>query len=167
VNARKIQPIWYLPASAFNFSDDEDEDPSGLPGPKSLVKHAGNKKVSVQDASDDDGYGSMPDLLSASESEDTDDEIDEDTSDSSADEAEDDTSDDESGYNTEEEEELRAYLKQSMEMMTADPEFFENKEESGDKYAEERKGNPFLNVLKSLRGTKACFPLRRDLLKDW
>lgn len=102
---------------------------------------------------DDDGYGSMPELLSASESEGTDEEMDEDTSDTDENEEADGEGDDESAYNTEDEEELRTFLKNGIDLMTSQPELFDGPGEViTDKYAEERKSNPFLKMLKSLKG---------------
>ena len=63
-----------------------------------------------------------------------------------------------SGYNTEEEDELRDLLREAMDI-AHESAFFDptNSSPDPDAYAEERKSNPFLKLLGSLRGTFFCF----------
>ena len=61
---------------------------------------------------------------------------------------------DESGYDTDEEDMLRDMLREAMDTAMATPDFFDTKNDAPefDALAEERKGNPFLKLLGSLRG---------------
>ena len=95
----------------------------------------------------------MPGLQSVSNS--SEDESDDDIDSESDDGGED---SDGSGYNTEEEDELRDLLREAMDI-AHESAFFDptNSSPIPDAYAEERKSNPFLKLLGSLRGTSFSF----------
>jgi hypothetical protein len=95
-----------------------------------------------------DSTSSLPALLSASDTptSTSDHEID---SDSESDEDLEDS--DGSGYNTEEEDELRDLLREAMDT-AHESGFFDTTSPGSGAYAEERKSNPFLKLLGSLRG---------------
>lgn len=104
----------------------------------------------------DDSDGSMPELQSVSNSSDTDSDSD---SDSDSD-MEYDDDDAESGYNTEEEDELRELLREAMDAAVENDLFQStNVPPEIDPFSEEdRKGNPFLKLLGSLRGMSIFSP---------
>ncbi|KAN0091136.1 hypothetical protein V8E55_004702 [Tylopilus felleus] len=154
-------PQWssfYMPNLRNNDSDSDDDLPSipRLKGPGQ--KRAGNKKskklLAITDgrADDDDSNGSMPDLQSVSDSSD---ENDDDLYVSENEEEEEgDEDDDDTAYDSEDEELHRTMLREAMDAAMATPEFFDPKSTvpEFDTLAEERKGNPFLELLGSLRG---------------
>lgn len=127
-----------------------------------LVKSTGQKRtggkkkpkklLTITDGrADDDDDGSMPELQTVSDSSG---ENDEDIFASENDEEEESDDDDESDYDSEEEEVYRTMLREAMDTAMAVPEFFDPKSTvpEFDALAEERKGNPFLKLLGSLRG---------------
>lgn len=62
--------------------------------------------------------------------------------------------DNESGYDTEEEEYMRDLLREAMDRAHANPDFMDNTKPFTDaQLADERKDNPFIKLLGSLRGT--------------
>lgn len=154
-----------MPNLRNNDSDSDDDLPSipRLKGPGQ--KRAGNKKskklLAITDgrADDDDSNGSMPDLQSVSDSSD---ENDDDLYVSENEEEEGDEDDDDTAYDSEDEELHRTMLREAMDAAMATPEFFDPKSTvpEFDTLAEERKGNPFLKLLGSLRGkvTKLYIP---------
>ena len=145
VKARQINPIWHLPASALDLEDT---------GAKSVVKHTGNKRVTIEEERNN-GYDSMPELLSASESEDSGNETDTDFSDTESEEEKTDGPDDESTDDSEEDEEMRTMIKQAWEHVMSDPQLFG--EDVKDSRVEERKENHFIKLLSNLRGTISFF----------
>lgn len=155
--ARKRIPRWTtLRISRDDYSDLEDDD---TPNRKGLVKRgAGGKKpvAALMDTaweSDD----SMPGLLDVSNSSEDDDQ-DDSLSDYSDDEEEDDDDDDsDSEYDEDEKEELKRMHREAQNLANASPEMFEP--EGKEKYATERKKNPFLKLLGNLRGRFSGFSL--------
>jgi hypothetical protein len=119
-------------------------------------KRPSKKMLAITDGrGDDESDGSMPELQSVSDSSDEseDDMIDSDQNFGD----EDDDSDEygtESDYDSDEEEQYRNMLREAMDTAMAIPEFFDAKTEvpEFEAIAEERKGNPFLKLLGSLRG---------------
>ena len=147
----QITPQWHATKAPKNKavydSDDDDDD---MPK-RNLVRGKGEKNIpfaiTMGDNSDSDG--SMPSLQTVSNS------SDEDLSDSDyEDEDDEDDESDESGYDTDEEDMLRDMLREAMDTAMAMPDFFDTKTDAPefDALAEERKGNPFLKLLGSLRG---------------
>jgi hypothetical protein len=119
-------------------------------------KRPSKKMLAITDGrGDDESDGSMPELQSVSDSSD---ESDDDMIDSDQNFGdEDDDSDEygtESDYDSDEEEQYRNMLREAMDTAMAIPEFFDAKTEVPEFEAitEERKGNPFLKLLGSLRG---------------
>lgn len=141
------------PSAADPGSDDDD-----TPRDKRVVvgsKAAGNaKKKRLQITSGEDGYesnSSMPGLLDVSNSEEDDEEEEsEDYSDEDEDEEDDSDDDDEASdeYNSDEEEEIRHMFREAMNTYNENPDIVDD----ADKYADERKKNPFLKLLGSLKG---------------
>lgn len=104
---------------------------------------------------DYDSGDSMPGLLEVSDSEDE--EVDDDylsdtDQDDDSDGDDDDDFDEEDGGDFDEEEDLRKQYRQAMNIFAEMPEIFDLPPDSTDKYAKERKNNPFLNLLGKLRG---------------
>lgn len=114
------------------------------------------KTLAITDGNDSDG--SMPSLETVSDSSDNDeDDDDEDDlweSGSEQEYQEEDDDDDESGYDTDEEEELKAMLRDAMESAArTDSEYLNpGKEFDISQLEQEKKGNPFIKLLGSLRG---------------
>jgi hypothetical protein len=182
-------PQWsalYVPHLAGYDSDSDNGDSSSLVKSKGRrrrgpLKRPPKKMLAITDGRTDyDSDGSMPSLQSVSDS----DESEEDILDSDNIGYEDDDSDEyetESGYDTDEEELYRTMLREAMDTAMAIPEFFDAKTEvpEFEAMAEERKGNPFLKLLGSLRGwlapmvyafaysvtQDACSPLARGLVQ--
>ncbi|KAG9316615.1 hypothetical protein JVU11DRAFT_2669 [Chiua virens] len=136
-------PQWssfYMPDLCAYDSDSDGEQPL-MPRLKSTGhrRSSGRKKpkkfLAIKDVEDDDNDSSMPELQSVSDSSG---ESDEDIFVSDTDKKVESEYDDESDYDSEEEELYRTITKATV------PEF--------DALAEERKGNPFLKLLGSLRG---------------
>lgn len=159
--AHRRIPQWsafYMPNLRIYESDSDDEQLS-MPLSKSTgQKRSGGKKkpkklLAITDGrADDDSNSSMPELQSVSDSSD---ENDEDIFVSENDEEEEsDEEEDESDYDSEEEEVYRTMLREAMDTAMAIPDFFDPKSTvpEFDALAEERKGNPFLKLLGSLRG---------------
>ncbi|KAF8844311.1 hypothetical protein BDN67DRAFT_765829 [Paxillus ammoniavirescens] len=167
--ALRRTPQWssfYMPNLRTYAYDSDDE---GMPN--SLVKSTGPKRNGTKkrqkkllaitdghaddDDDDVDSNSSMPGLQSVSDSSE---ESNEDILgfDNDAEPSEDDDSDydDESDYDSEEEELYRTMLREAMDTAMAIPEFFDPKTAvpEFDALTEERKGNPFLKLLGSLRG---------------
>ncbi|KAG0698134.1 hypothetical protein DFH29DRAFT_991187 [Suillus ampliporus] len=163
--ALRRTPQWsafYVPHLAGHDSD-SDGDSLGLMPVKNkggrkggAPKRPSKKMLAITDGhADDESDGSMPELQSVSDSSD---ESDDDMLDSDQNFGdEDDDSDEyetESEYDSDEEEQYRNMLREAMDTAMAIPEFFDAKTEvpEFEAMAEERKGNPFLKLLGSLRG---------------
>jgi len=123
-------------------------------GPGSSTKKGNKKKpkepLRVTNAGHVPTDSDMPALQSLSGTDNTDDDDDDDEF--PLDEDEDDD-DDESGYNTEEEDEIRELLREAMDTAhEADWLSGSNLPKEIDPFEDDRKGNPFLKLLGSLRG---------------
>ncbi|KZT72233.1 hypothetical protein DAEQUDRAFT_723437 [Daedalea quercina L-15889] len=148
---KQITPQWHAvkaPKGNSAYDSDDDDMPK-----RSLVKSKGGKKktpLAITMGDDDDSDGSMPSLQTVSDSSDEQ-ASDEDYSDY---DDEDDEDEDGSGYDTDEEDMLRDMLREAMDTAMATPDFFDSKGAAPefDALADERKGNPFLKLLGSLRG---------------
>jgi hypothetical protein len=164
--ALRRTPQWsafYVPHFAGHDSDSDDGGNLGLIPVKSKGgrkggghKRPSKKMLAITDGrGDDESDGSMPELQSVSDSSD---ESDDDMIDSDQNFGDgDDDSDEyetESEYDSDEEEQYRNMLREAMDTAMAIPEFFDAKTEvpEFEAIAEERKGNPFLKLLGSLRG---------------
>ena len=158
-DAHRRTPQWtavFTPNLAIPNYDSDGEDLT-----KSLVKSGSRKNGSKQqrkllaitDGRTDDGYESMPGLQSVSDTSD-DGDTDYNDTDEEGDDDDGDDDDDETAYDSEEEELYRNFLREAMDAAMAIPEFFDRKVDvpEFDTMAEERKGNPFLKLLSSLRG---------------
>jgi len=167
-DALRRTPQWsalYVPLLPGYDSGSEDEDEDSF----SLVKSKGRKRrgppkrppkklLAITDGRvDDENDDSMPELQSVSDSSDESDDVIRDSDGMVDDDDNSDESETESGYNTDEEEQYRTMLREAMDTAMAIPEFFDAKTEvpEFDAMAEERKNNPFLKLLGSLRGCVA------------
>lgn len=142
-------PQWhsyYIPSAG---GDSDSDSPLALVQSSKTKGNSQRKRLAI--TSGRDPYDSMPELQSVSNSSGEDS-----NSDSDSDSDEDDESDDESGYDTEREDELRDLRREAMDIVSEIPGFFDPKSQIGkefDAFQEERKGNPFLKILGSLRGS--------------
>lgn len=148
-DAHHRTPQWcsyYMP----DLDEDSDSDSDGPPDLSSASRKGdrkGRKLLAITNGTAEDSDGSMPELQSVSNSSE---EGSEDSESGSGDDGED---DDESGYDTEQEDELRDLLREAMDT-AVEADFFDSSNVSPEinPFAEERKGNPFLKLLGSLRG---------------
>lgn len=164
--ALRRTPQWsafYVPHLAGHDSDSDDGGNLGLIPVKSKGgkkggghKRPSKKMLAITDGhGDDESDGSMPELQSVSDSSD---ETDDDMMDSDQNFGDEDDDSDEYGteseYDSDEDEQYRNMLREAMDTAMAIPEFFDAKTEvpEFEAIAEERKGNPFLKLLGSLRG---------------
>lgn len=151
-------PQWHSINIPHERYDEDSDSPPGLKAvSKRGAKPSKKKKIlALTNGDSDDSNGSMPELQSVSDSSESEQESDAD-SDSGTDSGVEDSDD---GYDTDEEDELRELIREGMDAaMEHGPDFFApgtNRDDFKDFYAlaEERKGNPFLKLLGSLRG--AC-----------
>lgn len=131
--------------------------------PPDLVPFSGNKKkangkpdkkrLAIAGPGYNDDNGSMPSLQTISDT--SEDEDFDDDDDFEEDEDSDEESEDEDEYYDEEEEDhLREMLREAMDVAAADPDFYDPRKNAQefDGMAQERKGNPFIKLLGSLRG---------------
>lgn len=126
----------------------------GLNDPETTTKGKGGKKrLAITSGNDYDSDGSMPSLQTVSDSSEAEDDSDmsEEFSEAGSDY---DDGDDESDWDTDEEEELKHQLREAMNVAMATPDFSDAKTPvpEFDTLAEERRDNPFLKLLGSLRG---------------
>lgn len=133
-----------------NYSDDDEDQSKALVPAKFKPK---TKRLAITAA--EDSNDSMPELQSVSNSSDGEGEDSEEESD---DEDEDDEDDEESVYDEEREDEIRDMLREAMDM-GHESEWMHsvNVPAEIDPLLEERKGNPFIKLLGSLRGTSYSF----------
>ncbi|PPQ87476.1 hypothetical protein CVT25_008212 [Psilocybe cyanescens] len=135
-------PQWSAHATLPDIGEDSDSDEFGSRGNKGRKKKT--LAITAGNASSD---GSMPGLQSVSNTSDDDDGDDDD----SEYETEYESSDD--GYNTEEEDEIREMYREAMDAAHEADWFDANVPAGVDPFLQEdRKGNPFLKILGSLRG---------------
>lgn len=139
---RNIKPSWHgSPGARKNGGDDTP--------PAHLNRRNGGKPKQLAIMNGDESDGSMPSLQTVSDSSDEDDDGDEYDDDEGS---ESDGSND--GYDTDEEDELRDMLREAMDTAVASSDFYNMNGPAPefDALAEDRKGNPFLKLLGSLRG---------------
>jgi hypothetical protein len=164
--ALRRTPQWsafYIPHLSGYDSESDNGDSSTLIKSQGRRKRGAPKRppkkmLAITDGRADESDGSMPSLQSVSDSSgDSDDDILD--SDDFDDDDDSDEYETESGYDTDEEEQYRAMLREAMDAAMAIPEFFDAKTEvpEFEAMAEERKGNPFLKLLGSLRGRVTSF----------
>ncbi len=143
---RKVKPSWHgWGGGKRNGGDELAVVPSK--GGK------GGKKKPLAITNGDESDDSMPSLQTVSDSSDEEDEEYVDDDDDFYDNDEDSEGSDED-YDEDEEDELRDLLREAMDTAVASSDFYNNKGPAPefDHLAEERKGNPFLKLLGSLRG---------------
>ena len=157
-------PQWhafYIPGAGKDAHDDLDGPPS-LYNARDKTPKKKRLAISNRPANEDESDGSMPGLQTASSSgEDSDVGKDDDSDDDDDDDDED--SDYESEYDEEFEDEMREMRREAMDIAAAIPEFFDPAKPLPDEFKnlkEERKGNPFLKLLGSLRGMVLSSPSR-------
>lgn len=152
-------PQWhsfYIPSLAEHPDEDSDGPPSLLPFGKGRLKgdkKGDKKRLAITNGAAPDSDDSMPELQSVSESSDSD----SDSCESDSDHDDDDDDEDSDGYDTDEEDELREMMREAMDAAMENGNFFDPRADPNDfkafhDLAEERKGNPFLQLLGSLRG---------------
>jgi len=147
--AFKVQPKWS--SSYFDrLAEGLDEDEEGPDGQPRLFKKKKKTLALMAPGDEEDSEGSMPPLQSVSNSSE-----DDDYSDFDDDEEDDDENfeTDESDYDTDEEDEIRELMKEAMDRGHECNMFDSNAPGDMDPLKEdEKKGNPFLKALGSLRG---------------
>ncbi len=145
---KKVKPMWHGWDPKYRRKNGEDDlalVPSGKGGGK-----GGKKKKPLAITNGDDSDDSMPSLQTVSDSSEEEDEEPDDDDDDDADDADSDGSED---YDTDEEDELRDWLREAMDTAVASSDFYaQGPAPEFDALADERKGNPFLKLLGSLRG---------------
>lgn len=151
-NALKRTPRWHsFKITGLANDEDSDYDSDGPPKLTPIGKKREKKQLQITRGGEDGSDDSMPGLQSVSNSSD-DEESDEDSA--SEDDDDDDDSDDESGYDTEQEDEMRDMLREAMDT-AIEADFFALNADAPpelDPLADDRKSNPFLKLLGSLRG---------------
>ncbi|KAH9935650.1 uncharacterized protein B0H18DRAFT_419553 [Fomitopsis serialis] len=149
----QFTPQWHAVKApkGKNAYDSDDDMPK-----HNLVKRQGGKKkkaapLAITMGDDSDSDGSMPSLQTVSDSSE-DEGSDSDYSDYDDDDYDDES--DDSAYDTDEEDMMRDMLREAMDTAMATPDFFDSKNAAPefDALAEERKSNPFIKLLGSLRG---------------
>jgi len=158
-----MDSLWHL-EEAFNYAPQwssyampgiDEESDSDAPWKKTALVKKGDKRsrLAITNRSDESD-SSMPGLQSVSNtSEDDDDDDDDDDYDDSKGSGEE-SEDDQAGYNTEEEDENRDMLREAMDM-AHEADWISGADlppEIDPFLQEDRKGNPFLKLLGSLRG---------------
>ena len=141
---RRIKPSWHGPAKSRPGDDDDT-----IIRPAARAKSGKNRPMEITNGDDSDN-GSMPSLQTVSDSSEEDEYADDDDLDGD-DESDGDSDED---YDTDEEDELRDLMREAMDTAVASSDFYNIKGPAPDfdALAEERKGNPFLKLLGSLRG---------------
>lgn len=160
-DVKQMAPQWhafYVAGSKRRGSGDEsdDDDMPGLLPVKSKGKASGKNppRLAITNGDTEDSDTSMPSLQTVSDSSDEDESDDENVYDEYSDNDDHET-ESESGYDTDEEDALRDMLREAMDAAMATPDFFDPKSAAPefDELTEDRKGNPFLKLLGSLRGS--------------
>ncbi|KAF8904426.1 hypothetical protein CPB84DRAFT_1727744 [Gymnopilus junonius] len=162
VSGEEIDFLWQL-QDAFDYapqwsasrlpdiSEDSEDDELFPQRPRGKSGKKPKKRLAITNG-DSDSNDSMPGLQSVSNTSDDDNF---DTTDGDSESEEEESEDDDSGYNTEEEDEIRDMLREAMDA-AHEADWFDSgtsAPEGIDPFAQEdRKGNPFLKLLGSLRG---------------
>ncbi|OCH91443.1 hypothetical protein OBBRIDRAFT_753183 [Obba rivulosa] len=145
---RNLAPQWHSYSLMRYGGPDEDSDSDTPPRRSAPGKR---KPLALTNGDDDDTDGSLPPLQEVSNSSDE-------YSDGASDSSEDSDDDEdhnwgESEYDTDEEDRLREWNREAMDTIAATLGYGQADPEDGfDALAEERKDNPFLKLLGSLRG---------------
>ncbi len=133
----KSTPSWHSYIVPIAEESDEESDMPKLTGTRKKV-------LAITDGAESDD--SMPPLQDVSESDESDSDW------SETDEDDEEEEDDESDYDTDEEDEIREMLREANDT-AAEADLFADGPESENPFnQEDRKGNPFLKLLGSLRG---------------
>ncbi|KAJ3984757.1 hypothetical protein F5890DRAFT_1474338 [Lentinula detonsa] len=139
------KPHWHSYGLVRRGNDDDDYDDS----PPKITGKAPNNLLEITSGEQTDD--SMPGLAEISDS---DEDVEWGDNDDKEEESDHDTDDDESGYGSDQESLMRAMVREAMNAVTAvnwqEPP--DENDELDPFTAEDRKGNPFLNLLGSLRG---------------
>ncbi|KIM45307.1 hypothetical protein M413DRAFT_441989 [Hebeloma cylindrosporum] len=141
-------PQW----SSYAMPDISEESDSDTAWKKTALVKKSHKKSRLAITNGDDSDSSMPGLQSVSNTSDDDDDDDDDED--SEYESDEESDDDQAGYNTEEEDENRDMLREAMDM-AHEADWLSGTDlppEIDPFLQEDRKGNPFLKLLGSLRG---------------
>lgn len=135
---------------------DSDEPPGLVPFKSKNTKNSTAKsggRLAITDGLDDDSDGSMPSLQTVSDS--SEEESDYNSEFEDDDDSEEDSEEEpDSEYDTDDEDQLREMFREAMDTAAATPDFFDPRALAADfdALAQERKGNPFIKLLGSLRG---------------
>lgn len=160
VSGEDMDSLWHL-EEAFNYAPQwssyampgiSEESDSDAPWKKTALVKKSNKKSRLAITNGSDSDSSMPGLQSVSNTSDDDDDDDDD--DDSESESDEESDDDQAGYNTEEEDENRDMLREAMDI-AHEADWISGTDlppEIDPFLQEDRKGNPFLKLLGSLRG---------------
>lgn len=146
------KPRWAPYRPKLDFSDSEDDN-DAVPGLAPVRRRGGNKKDPLQiTTGDDESDASMPSLRSISDSSADTSEAEEEAEEES--EYEDEDEDDEYEYDSDDEENFKDMLRDAMNTATGIPGIFDPKVPKDELEAlpEDKKDNPFLKLLGSLRG---------------
>ncbi|KAI0051869.1 hypothetical protein FA95DRAFT_1602357 [Auriscalpium vulgare] len=151
-----IETLWQLKGETHRIPKWGTQPPPSEKGAKGAAPYKpgkGKRRLAITDSADDgDSDGSMPSLETVSDSTQEENEDGWSTSDED-DESDEGSEDEEAGYDTDEEEEFRDLLREAMEAIHANPEFMDPTKKTPEEIlADDRKGNPFLKLLGSLRG---------------
>ncbi|OBZ71054.1 GTPase-activating protein gyp1 [Grifola frondosa] len=152
---RQLGPQWharYIEGSSLNADDQSALVPVKGKNKGSTSGRPAGKLLAIRNGDESDD--SMPSLRSVSDYSDGED--DESSYFDSEEDKDDDSDEDEaeSEYDTDEEDTMRDLLREAMDAAMASPDFFDPSSAAPDfdALAEERRGNPFLKLLGSLRG---------------
>ena len=172
------RPSWHaqklVSSKADSTSKDADDDDSDAPPsftPFARKQESRKRILTIMASPGDESDQSMPSLQTVSDSSEDEVGADDDSDNEDGENESDDESDDEDEYYDEDEEDnLRDMLREAMDVATADPDFYNPRREATDfkDLAEDRKGNPFIKLLGSLRGvySNTC-PLRPSADCEW
>jgi hypothetical protein len=164
VSGEDMDSLWHL-EEAFNYAPQwsayampgiDEESDSDAPWKKNALVKRSNKKSRLAIGNGSDSDSSMPGLQSVSNTSDDDDDDDDD--DDSEVGSDDESDDDQVDYNTEEEDDNRDMLREAMDM-AHEADWISGTDLSSEIdpfLQEDRKGNPFLKLLGSLRGKFYC-----------
>lgn len=146
-------------------SDSDDDRPGPLAVARSNKKSSGGKpRLALKNHAEPDSDGSMPGLQSVSNTSDEAGFNDDDSSDD-GDEYDSGESEPDTEYDDDEDEERREFIKEAMEIAANFDYYGEDISPDLNPYQqdEDRKGNPFLKLLGSLRGMVVCVLFCRTL----
>lgn len=154
-HARKIKSKDDSTPKNADADSDSDVPPGRSPSSAKKKKSGSKKPLSIMAPGNESDEGSMPSLQTISESSEAEDnEFDDDDEEEEEEDSDEDSEDEDEHYDEDEEDHLREMLREAMDVATADPDFYNPRREAADfrDMAEDRKGNPFIKLLGSLRG---------------